>query len=170
MHSETGSRRSIVLVTTALIGLCHFAAAESLQTTMQVAATVVAGCHELRANPLVFGPYPQGNATAVDSSTTVRVNCTQGVPFIVSAEQDSAENIRRMTSSSPNQSGMLEYNLYRSGTFQQIWGSANNGNAIVGVGTGSETPQQLTIYGRILPGQMPPLGSYSDTVIVTLSF
>jgi len=37
-------------------------------------------------------------------------------------------------------------------------------------GTGTGAAQNLTVYGRIPASQFPGAGSYSDTVVVTLTY
>ena len=75
-----------------------------------------------------------------------------------------------MTSPSSNQDGVLRYNLYTSADLQQVWGAEDSGGTIPGIGVGSDSPQTILVFGRIPPGQTPPLGSYMDAVTVTLTF
>jgi spore coat protein U-like protein len=56
----------------------------------------------------------------------------------------------------------------------RIYRDANRSNliAIDGTiaGTGTGALQQTPIYGRVEPPTPPPVGSYQDFIVVTLSF
>jgi spore coat protein U domain-containing protein, fimbrial subunit CupE1/2/3/6 len=148
-----------------------YATAASIEATLTVHATVVAGCTELKANPLTFGAYSQGSVTPVEASTTLQLRCAPGVRFILSANDGAAPGAqsRQMTSASSHQDAALRYNLYTDSDFQQVWSSAGRG-PVQGTGGGADSPQTVTVFGRIPAGQTPPLGSYTDAVTVTLTF
>jgi spore coat protein U-like protein len=61
----------------------------------------------------------------------------------------------------------LRYDLYQDASYNTAWGNtAGSGKAITG--TGSQNT--ITVYGRVLAGQLVPPGTYSDTITVTVTF
>jgi spore coat protein U-like protein len=64
----------------------------------------------------------------------------------------------------------LNYMLYTDTGRTTLWGDGTASTArLTGTGTGSA--QSSTIYGRIASGQSStPVGSYSDTILVTIDF
>ncbi len=65
---------------------------------------------------------------------------------------------------------LLNYALYTNSGRTTLWGDgAADGAAFSGTGDG--TAQASTIYGRVPSGQTSvPIGSYADTVAVTLTY
>ena len=70
--------------------------------------------------------------------------------------------------SSPNQ---LQYNLYKDAAYAQIWGNGTGGTVtLVNTNSGSGVGPTHTIYGRIPAGQDLPVGVYTDTIVITITF
>ena len=68
----------------------------------------------------------------------------------------------------PSASG-LSYSLYSDSGRTTNWGNVT-GSWMSGTGTGTGTAQNLTVYGRIPASQSALIGSYADTVTVTITF
>jgi spore coat protein U-like protein len=70
---------------------------------------------------------------------------------------------------------LLTYNLYRDAGRSQVWGDGTASTALLGA-TMNFSYFQLsnstthTVYGRVPAGQSAHPGSYSDSIIVTLTF
>lgn len=139
------------------------ARAATATTTFQVTATVVASC-AVSASDLAFGTY--SSASHSDVNTTVDVTCTNGTTYDVALSDGGGAGAttaaRKMTSAS----NTLTYSLYTNAGRTQVWGSS--GNTVAGTGSGSS--QSLTVYGRVPSGQNPQAGSYSDTIVVTVTY
>jgi spore coat protein U-like protein len=60
------------------------------------------------------------------------------------------------------------YGLYRDGSRSQVWGSTIATNTVGGTGTGAA--QNLTVYARVPPQVTPPAGTYSDVIVVTITY
>ena len=59
------------------------------------------------------------------------------------------------------------YGLYQNAARSVPWGTAN---ASTLGGTGTAATQTIPVYGRV-PGQVtPPPGTYSDTVVATVTY
>jgi spore coat protein U-like protein len=69
--------------------------------------------------------------------------------------------------------GTLNYNLYASAAYSNIWGDGSGATSVVSdskfiaVGT---TTTDYTVYGRIPAGQDAAAGTYVDTIVVTLNY
>jgi spore coat protein U-like protein len=62
----------------------------------------------------------------------------------------------------------VNYSLFRNATRTQVWGQTIGTDTVTGTGTGAN--QALTIYGRVPAQAVPPPGTYTDTVTVTITY
>lgn len=132
--------------------------------TFTVSATVAASC-TVTANNLAFGSY---TLAQIDATSTVTVTCTNGTTYSIGLGPGSftgaTVSTRRM--SGPSATG-LSYFLYSDTGRTAVWG--NTAGSMV-TGTGSGAAQTLTVYGRIPADQAAQIGTYSDTITVTVGF
>lgn len=128
---------------------------------------------------LNFGSYDPLAASNHDSTAVVNVSCTRTVTPSETVNYTLTSSIgsgltyatRRML----NGAEILNYNVYRNAARTQVWGNGTGGSFSI---TGSfilnnSNPtrnRNHTIYGRIPPLQDATAGSYSDTLVVTLTF
>lgn len=110
------------------------------------------------------------NATAVDATSTLTVQCTATTPYTLSLNAGinagTATNFAGRLLKSGSYS--LPYQLYVDSGRSAVWG---NGTASTTYsGTGSGNPQSVTIYGRLPSLTGIPPGVYTDTVTVTISY
>lgn len=135
-------------------------------TTFNASAGVSTNC-SVTASNLNFGTLGVLNA-AVDGNTTVSPVCTNGTPYTIglngglSSATDPTQ--RKMSKASE----FILYGLYRDASRTQPFGDTPGVNTVSG--TGSGLTQSVPVYGRILPQSTPSSGSYSDTIVVTLTF
>ncbi|KIP99639.1 hypothetical protein RU07_18685 [Agrobacterium tumefaciens] len=102
----------------------------------------------------------------IDSASQIAVNCTAGLPFSISLNgglANAAPVARKMT----NGSHSITYGLFRDAARSQLWGAVSN---LLAGGTGNGLIQNLTVYGRVPPQTTPPAGTYTDTVVVTVTY
>jgi spore coat protein U-like protein len=115
-----------------------------------------------------FGSY---TGTVISTSGAISVTCTNSTSYSVSLNQGSttggAVNARLMAGPS---SATLGYALYSNSGMTTIWGDGTNGTSVVGSQTGNGTAQSIPVYGQIQAGQYPTPGSYSDTVVATVTY
>jgi spore coat protein U-like protein len=136
-------------------------------TSFTVSATVVSNCNVSAAN-LNFGTV--GTLTSnVDASSTMNVTCTNGAPYDVglSAGNGTGATVtnRKMTSGG---GATVNYALYQNSGRTTNWGNTVGTDTVSGTGTGSA--QALTVYGRI-PSQVTPApATYTDTIVVTVTY
>lgn len=140
-----------------------------------VALAVLAGAQQteaactLSATAVAFGAYDVYQVGPTDSTGTITYRCgnsDHNIRIAISTGTSGTFTNRTLKNGSEN----LLYNLFYGG-FTQVWGD----------GTGSTTtyfennpPNNvdvvLTVYGRIPAGQDVGIGSYTDTVVVTLEY
>lgn len=59
------------------------------------------------------------------------------------------------------------YNLYTSSAYTTAWGDGTGGSSTV-AGTG--LAQSTTVFGRVPAQTTPQAGTYTDTIIVTVTY
>lgn len=64
----------------------------------------------------------------------------------------------------------LNYNLYLDPNGARIWGDGTSGTQIYSAAVSNNQLVNLTIFGRIPPGQDVSVGAYTDTIVLTVNF
>lgn len=156
------------LMTVAALAPCAAYAAGSDTDSFEVTATVLASC-EVTASDLAFGSYDPVAASNLDADTSLSVTCTNGTPYYVGLSLGDGSGAsmaqRRMTKSGGAQT--LNYVLYQDTQRSVLWGATGADRL---AGTGDGTPDTVHVYGRVPMQQAAPTGSYSDTIVVTVSW
>jgi spore coat protein U-like protein len=147
--------------TCAIIGSSHATSAP-----FTVTATDATNC-AVNASTLNFGAVGVLRS-AVDATSSVTVTCTNALPYTVAFDGglSGASNPTQRVMSQASQS--ITYGLYRDSARSQPWGDSAGTNTAAA--TGSGLPQTLTVYGRVPAQTTPSPGTYSDTVVVTISY
>jgi spore coat protein U-like protein len=131
--------------------------------------------------PVAFGVYNPRSTTPNNSTGSATVNCTGilgiGVTLLVTYEVrlgpggSGNQMLRQMRNAGGT---TLNYSLRANSANGAIWGDGISGGTttlgggwLLGVLT---APRVYTIYGRIPALQNVAVGSYSDSVLVTVSF
>lgn len=141
---------------------------------LTVDATVAANC-TITTTAVSFGNYDPivtHLATDLDAQGEVTVLCTNGASATVTLGQGpdpgagstDAAPARRMKHSTAD---YLTYTLYSANDHTTVWGNT----ALTGVAhTGTGTSTDLHVYGTLLHGQNKPVGTYTDTIVATVTF
>ena len=129
---------------------------------------------------VAFGVYDPVLTTPTDSTGNLTVRCTHQGGGAVRANYTAALSSGGSGSYAQRQmragTAVLNYNLFDGATLTRVWGNGTGGSGLV---TGSllvnpgnfEINEALhPIYGRIPAGQAVAIGSYTDTILVTLTF
>jgi len=137
-----------------------------VQVPFTIQANHIGSC-TVTATDMNFGSLTLLTANS-DATSTVSVTCTSGASYNVGLNGglSGATNptLRKMTLGVNE----ITYGLYQNAARSTPWGDTIGTNTVVGTGTGSA--QTLTVYGRIPPQTTPIAGSYSDTIIVTVTY
>ncbi|MGV3569107.1 MAG: spore coat U domain-containing protein [Ramlibacter sp.] len=156
------------------LGFVLAGSAALAQNSIQVSATVSAVCN-VTASPLAFGAYNPLVATPTDASTTVAIECSKGsVPKIELNTGLYNASGRRMKHASS--ADYLAYSIYQPAdntvgaacAYSTAWGAG--AGALTTTAAPSIASRSYNVCGRIGNGQDVPVGSYADTVAVTIAF
>lgn len=136
------------------------------------------GSCSVTAQSVAFGAYNPLSATALSSTGSVTVNCqlltglslTENYVVSLSSGSSGQFTSRRMSSGA----NTLNYNLYRELTHTTVWGDGSAGSFTVSDSVVLlplvPSSRTYTVYGVIAAGQNAAVGSYLDTISVTLNF
>jgi len=131
-----------------------------------VTATVSSNC-TLGSTAISFGS-PGVLSSNTDAQGTLSIQCTSGLPYAVSLNGGTSgatnPTQRRMRFSGAS----VFYGLYRDAARSLPWGSTAGVDTLSGTGTG--LAQTLNVYGRVAPQTTPKPGTYSDTIIATVTY
>jgi spore coat protein U-like protein len=132
-----------------------------------VSATLTTSC-TINVSNMDFGVIDTAIVAPVDQTATIEVSCTNASPYTISIGSglqpaDAGATGRRMANG-PN---LLAYGLYHDPSRTSAWGVSP---ATVAEGFGTGAYQLLTVYGRIFGNQTMSIGSYSDSVVVTVTY
>ena len=152
-------------------GLSASSYAATSTATMTVSSTVATAC-TLSTSNLEFGTYDPTGAD-VDGTATITSTCTSGGGAVITLSQGSNPDLESSDTTPRRQmadgTNRLKYHLYgntdRSGVFGNTEATGQN---VTGTGSAVTT----TVYGRIekIENATTPPGTYSDSVLVTLTY
>ena len=117
---------------------------------------------------MLFRSVSSNASTPLDSTGTVNVYCTAGTLATVALDLGThvSGSTRRMLGTTGD---FLTYQLYRDAAHTVVWNSVNTNS---GTSASKNTPinNGFVAYGRIPAAQDVGIGSYSDTVLVTVNY
>jgi spore coat protein U-like protein len=138
------------------------------QSPLSITATAMVSPNcSISATNLNFGTLTNLSAPT-DATSSISVTCALGLPYFVSLSgglTNATDPTARKMTSGPK---TLTYGLYRDAQRSLPWGDTSNVNTLSGTGTAS--PQTLTVYGRIPGQQYPTPGTYTDTISATIVY
>lgn len=131
-------------------------------------AVVAPRCSAYVTTDLDFGSIAGSINRNVDSIATLSMACTNRTAWNVGLGDglNAANGVRRMKHSTS--AIYINYGLYHDSARSIQWGSTVGTDVLSGIGNGNT--QTLTVYGRVPTGQTPIAGSYSDTVVATITY
>jgi len=143
---------------------CNSITANPTSTTFTAQANVPSNCN-IAARNIDFGSHGILN-TAVDAAGGLNVTCTQGTSYSIGLNNGltgTGPTTRRMTLGDQ----AVAYGLYKDAARSQPWGSSG-GDLVQGTGNGATAT--LPVYGRVPAQRTPSPGTYTDTVVVTITY
>ncbi len=165
-----GRRRRRVLVVSTLIATLAQptsrgpANAATLIGSASAAGIVPATCL-IAVATAPFGPYV-GKVAATTATFTVTCTVTTAYSIALNAGLAEGATVGKRWMSNPG--GRIAYSLCSDPAFTLNWGQTTGVDTVGGIGIGG--PQVLTVYARIPAGQYPAPGTYTDTVVATVSY
>ena len=150
-------------------GFVSSISAATATTTIPVSATVIDSC-TIISTPLAFGNYNGISGAMLDVAASVSPVCTNGTSYAISL--DAGVGVGATASSRKLTGPMganLMYGIYTDAARTTVWGDGANGT-VQQFGLGIGSVQSIQMYGRIPADQNSPVGAYSDTITVTVSY
>lgn len=150
-------------------------------TTFVVSVVVDSDCQLSGATTLDFG-HIRTPLTATVASLTAgadqlghfNVSCSRNTRYILYLDRGSVSGssiaMRLMSGSLAGNNDRLRYQLYLDPSFSTVWGDGSAGAADGLAGTGTGAAQVYTVYGRILPQELPTPDLYSSIITASLTF
>lgn len=114
---------------------------------------------------VAFGAYDVFATTANDSVGSIKISCDTSTAYSIALSPGSGGSWSGRTLE--NGISELVYNLFVDAARTQVWGDGTGGTATVGA---TATSANHTVYGRITAGQNVTTGTYTDTVIITVTY
>jgi spore coat protein U-like protein len=133
--------------------------------SFQATATVVKSCN-VSAGNLDFGSVGDLN-TVVNAQSVLSVLCTKNTGYTIglggglSGATDPTARLMKAGSDS------IRYGLYQPPAGTTPWGSSVASSV---AGTGNATTQSIAVFGRVPVQTTPPAGTYSDTIVATVTY
>ncbi|MEO8103249.1 MAG: spore coat U domain-containing protein [Betaproteobacteria bacterium] len=138
-------------------------------TTVPVTATVIDSC-TVEASPVLFGNYNGISGAALDAVAIVSPTCTVGTAYSIDLSaglgNDATHTTRKLTG--PD-GAALAYSIYTDISRTTVWGNGTAGTATP-LGVGAGVAQSVMMYGRVPAAQSSMVGSYADTITVTVAY
>lgn len=153
--------------------LKHIRAVVMLCTCLLAAPSAQAVCRFQSTVGPSFGTYTSTASLPLDTTGSITYRCDaqpqlSTITIDLSAGSSGSYSTRQLQGPSGN---TLGYNLYQDATRLLIWGDGSLGTTRYGpVIPVNAVDVTLTIYGRIPAGQAASAGSYSDTLVITMTF
>lgn len=156
---------------TAVLGFTAAAEAATATGTLNVTANSVASC-SVTTTAVNFGDITGLGAT--NANGDVSVNCSSGIPYNISLDAGTHMGMeytywRAISNGSINRA----YVLYTTSVGGE-WGDADFANTYSGATSqadnGNGLDQAHTVYGVLGGGGTLPVGTFSDTVTVTVNY
>ena len=129
-----------------------------------------AACTFNSVSPVSFGAYSVFSGTPTDAVGSFTYQCSllvllDTITINLSAGSSGTYTARTLQ----NGANTLGYNLYMDAARTVVWGDKSSGTSNYSA-TLNLLPTTLQVYGRIPAGQNAMVGSYADTIVVTLLF
>lgn len=145
---------------------CSAITGNSNQISFTATATVSSAC-VVSTTDLNFGSVAALTSNT-DSTSTVTINCTNGLAFTAALNAGTGSGATITTRKMTGGAQTLNYSLYTNSARTTVWGNGTTGVVVSGTGTGTASPH--VVYGRIPTQTTPNVGTYTDTIVVTVTY
>jgi spore coat protein U-like protein len=106
--------------------------------------------------------------SSLDNTSSITVTCTNAAPYTVALDGGLSGATNPAQRKMAQAAQTITYGLYQDAGRAVPWGDSVGVNTMTGTGTG--LAQTLTVYGRVPAQNTPAPGTYSDTVVMTISY
>lgn len=133
-------------------------------------AAIAAPSCAVSATSLAFGAYDGLAKAKVTTTGTITISCngtgTAGYTITLSPGQSGNQATRYLT----NGSTQLDYQVYADPAYTQVFGDGAGGTASLTGSLDAPATGNSTFYAAIPAGQTPEPGTYSDTLLLQISY
>jgi spore coat protein U-like protein len=142
--------------------------------TFNVTATVVANA-SVSATTLNFGSTSTLSSN-VDSTATITVTATNTTPYSIGLGNGANASGSQRRARLGATANFINYDLYTDSAHSHAWTTTTSASSCTGgastcvLDTGTGLSQNTTVYGRVPPQSVPAAGTFTDTVVVTVTF
>jgi spore coat protein U-like protein len=134
-------------------------------TSFTVTAFIPATC-TISATTLNFGNY---SGVLINATSALTVNCTNKTVFDIGLDAGTATGATVTNRSMTGPGGaLLGYKLFSNSGRTTNWGNTVGTDTLQETGTGMGV--QYTVYGQLPAGQFVTVGTYTDTIIATVTY
>jgi spore coat protein U-like protein len=153
---------------------------ETLTDSVDITATIQNGCTigtsgsttSAQFGTIDFGTMSsltsQVDAISTVGSGSIVVTCTPGIAITIGLNNGVNNTGSQRYIIHSGGTTKLAYELYRTASYNTIWGS---GAQALSIASFPVTQQTYTVYARLFAsGTQPPAGTYTDTITVTLTY
>jgi spore coat protein U-like protein len=130
--------------------------------------TARADCHLQSVDDVGFGVYDVFSKFPNQAGVgTVSIQCksiNRAAVVSLSTGLSHSYGTRHMRSGNDT----LDYNLYTTPARVMVWGDGTGGSSVMSASKNRTT--SLDIFGSIPEGQDPAVGSYTDTILISVDF
>jgi spore coat protein U-like protein len=163
------ARATTITALTLAAGLAAAAPVANAATTtanMSVQLTLASSCAIGSVATLDFGT-DTSLAAALAATANIQVTCTSGTPYTVELGAGTGAGattaVRKMTSGA----NTVNYSIYKEVAHTNVLGTGATDRLS---STGTASAQTFTAYGLVPIQSTPPIGTYADTVLVTVTY
>jgi len=163
--------------------LPHSANATTQTGSFNVTSSVAKNC-SVSATTLAYGAYDPvvaNLASVLNGSNTMSVKCTKGTGSAVYVQANTGSNgahasgscaVATCTRAMTDGTDYLSYDLYTDSGYTHVWSpSATSGNTVFSFDfSTSGATQTATVYGQVPAAQNVEIGSYTDSITMTVNF
>ena len=169
-HTELNYRYADGLFTTSPPASCRTGGGggeSGIRAPFNISARIDPECYITTVDSLDFGNVSGLPGPAVTATAAVTMRCRRGTPWQLSLGNGlhAQGQARRMSN---GHGAHAQYELFRDVAMSQRFGQIASGDHQPGTGTG--TGQIIMIHGQMPASQSLTPGSYSDTVVVTVTY
>jgi len=162
--------RRIAIIVACLAGLQLFTQADARQKGAMPRGADVLPAATVSASPVVFDSIIPGNSANGIGSITV--TATEGLPFKIGLDngQNRVGSDRAMKSLSGSPY-LIPYFLYADAGYSIPWGddgASNRSLPVARIGNGAN--DTVTVYAKMKTDRLTPVGTYTDTVLITITY
>lgn len=166
-------KSKLVAMLAACATLAGSASAQVLNGSLAVQVTFNDHCESLVVGAMNFGAHTVVSvATPITQTATISMSCTVGTTYDIELGAGSSfgqasgfGSLRAMRQGVT--SNYVAYELTSDAGYATPWGTLP-GNAVAA--TAASTAISHTVYGRIPNQSVPAVGTYNDTVAVTVNY